>query len=120
MNFNKHIIPDNFKEHDQYREEKAVAAFVSCARELKANYSISGRFKVYRQNTEAVTVIIAGKSFTTRGDNALYDSCTNAIYHVLDSYSQFADLKKEKDRMLAEKHKVCKPKRVGVLIPARY
>src|SRR5688572_1801183 len=109
MNFNRHIIPVDFKEQDQYREEKAIGAFIACARELRLVYSIDGRFKVYKQPMEAVTVIVGSKSFTARGVDAVYDACTSAIYHMLDSYSQFADLKKEKDRMLAERHRLCKP-----------
>ena len=119
MIFKKHVTPVDFREHNQYREEKAVAAFVACAREINANYSISGRFKVYRQRMEAVTLTIGGKSFTTRGDNALYDTCTAAVYYVLDNYVQFADLKKEKDRLLEEKNKMCKPKRVATFLPMR-
>jgi hypothetical protein len=119
MNFKKHITPEGFKEESSYREEKAIGAFIAVAREIKANYSISGRFKVYRQEMEAVTVIINNKNFTYRGTNALYDCCTAAIYHVLDNYTQFTDLRIEKDRMLAEKNKLCRPKKLGVLIPAR-
>jgi hypothetical protein len=119
MNFTRHITPVDFREHDQYREEKALAALVSCAREIQSDYTISGRFKLYRQNMESVTVIIGHKHFTTRGKDSLYESCTHAIYHVLDSYVQFSDLKKEKDRMLAERNKLCKTKKVSMLIPVK-